>query len=133
MTTFSLIREIFAADKHFLQSDSFYGYVNNIFDDVVRYESTKNWAILKYNAIVLYCPFYIIEKLTFSSSIWISYLSDPQIQMLKNRKCEKFPHFRDLREPMFELDESSLLFNNKTKNIQSNDRKFVVKQYNKSL
>ena len=128
---------------------------------VARYERMKSWFILTQNTILLHCPFHIVGKLTFPFSISISYLTDHQIQMLKKRKCERFPHFqftcchvlcirdtgfdflyfpflimwKDLREQLL----VSVIFalqqktSNKTKKIPSYDRKFVVKQYIKLL
>ena len=65
---------------------------NNIFYDVVSYERMNNWVILTQNSILLYCPFHIIQKITFLSSTLIPCLIDHQIKMLKKEKRERFPH-----------------------------------------
>ena len=74
------------------------GIYNNIFHGVARHERMKSWVILTQNAILLYCLFLFIEEKTYILVFhFISYLTDHQIQMLKKRKCESFPHFQFLR------------------------------------
>ena len=51
-------------------------------------------VIFQANAILLYCLFHIIKKLTFPSSIRISYMTDNQLQMLKKIKNKRFHHFQ---------------------------------------
>ena len=57
-------------------------------------EKMKSWVILTQTTILLHFPFQIIEKLTLPPSIWIFYLTDHQIKILKKRKCERFLHFQ---------------------------------------
>ena len=59
--------------------------------DVARYRKKKSWIILIQNNTLLYCPFHIVEKLIFPSSIWIFCLFTVKRENANSSTMSSFP------------------------------------------